>query len=231
MYARIAAWALSGGIIAVTTAASAQEPRPEPDRPGSAAASEASVSSQTPAAGDKLILSDAEWRRRLTPIQYWVTRQKGTEQPWTGKYSRGRHKGIFHCVGCDAPLFSSTHKFESGTGWPSFWQPVRPDALATAPDYTGPEYRVEVLCARCDAHLGHVFPDGPPPTGLRFCINSVALKLQPFPAPKPTDSRVSARPQAGPGGSGNATAAGDQVSPNRSAPADPPSARKADHEH
>jgi peptide-methionine (R)-S-oxide reductase len=171
---------------------------PSKARKGSSTSSKASTTPETPATpeefptpeeaeaakepGGRVVRTDAEWRRRLTSLQYYVTRQKGTERPWTGKYSRGRHKGLFACVGCDEVLFSSRHKFESGTGWPSFWQPVSEDVLESQYDYSDGTERIEVMCRRCEAHLGHVFNDGPRPTGLRFCINSAALKLQPLPA-------------------------------------------------
>lgn len=153
----------------------------------------------SPAAGeDRVVKSDAEWRAQLTPAQYYVLRQKGTERAWTGKYARGKPKGVFTCGGCGAPLFSSNHKFESGTGWPSFYRPIRDEALATEWDYSGFSPRVEVLCRRCGGHLGHVFNDGPAPTGLRYCMNSAALDLKPFsafqtnPASEPANAGVPA---------------------------------------
>ena len=125
---------------------------------------------------DKLILTDAEWRRRLTPEAYAVLRSHGTERAGTGCFLGTHDPGTYVCAGCGNPLFRSGEKFESGTGWPSFTRPVGPDAVATRTDQSYGMVRVEVLCARCDGHLGHVFPDGPPPTGLRYCMNSVAMR-------------------------------------------------------
>lgn len=122
--------------------------------------------------------SDREWRRLLSPKQYRVTRQKQTDLPFSGKYVHSKKAGVYRCVCCGAKLFVSDTKFDSGTGWPSFYAPVRKKSLTTAPDYSDGTARVEVVCARCDAHLGHVFSDGPEPTGLRYCINSTSLKLE-----------------------------------------------------
>ncbi|WP_137135357.1 peptide-methionine (R)-S-oxide reductase MsrB [Rhizobium sp. FKY42] len=123
--------------------------------------------------------SDAEWREQLTPEQYRILRQQGTERAFTGPYWNSKDKGLYRCAGCNEPLFLSDTKFDSGCGWPSYFEPVKPDAVRELRDTSHGMVRTEIRCASCDGHLGHVFPDGPPPTGLRYCINGHSMVFEP----------------------------------------------------
>ncbi len=128
--------------------------------------------------GSKIEKTEEEWRTQLTPEQFAVCRMKATERPFSGEYNSCKDEGIYQCVCCGTDLFNSSTKYESGSGWPSFWEPVQPGSVRLESDHSHGMIRIEVLCNTCDAHLGHVFDDGPPPTGQRYCMNSISLQLK-----------------------------------------------------
>jgi peptide-methionine (R)-S-oxide reductase len=168
---------------AASCAPKADPPKPEAAKPVAPAPEPAKAEAPKPKEDEgkgvknPLGLSDEDWKKKLTPEEYYVCRQQGTERPGTGKLLKYKGTGTFVCVACDNPLFDAKAKFESGTGWPSFYQPLAKGAVAEKGDFSHGMSRIEVCCSKCGSHLGHVFEDGPQPTGLRYCMNSVSLKV------------------------------------------------------